>query len=175
MKNQIHPTLSLTTLDATSLELRNLEHATLADPTSALPDASAAAPPLDLTERIPLHCRYKNESTTMMPAVNPFDHDKNRESLNHDPTPHIGLRNQGSPSTAPPNFHDGTAERPGSKHGPDNATDKTPVAPPLGPLCPDENHEAKEVVAELEGVESYPAPEPRYKDEPAPSYAPETW
>jgi hypothetical protein len=175
MKNQIHPTLSLATLDATSLELRNLEPATLADPTSALPHVSAAAPPLDLTERIPPHSHYKNESTTMMPAVNPFDHDKNRESLNHDPTPHIDLRNPGSPSTPPPNFHDGTAERPGSKHGPDNATNKTPVAPPLGTLCPDENHEAKEVVEELEGVESYPAPEPRYKDEPAPSYAPETW
>jgi hypothetical protein len=175
MKNQIHPTLSLATLDATSLVLRNLEPATLADPTSALPHASAVAPPLDLTERIPPHSRYKNESTTMMPAVNPFDHDKNRESLDHDLPPHIDSGKSGSPSTPPPNFHDGTAERPRSKHGRDNATDKTPVAPLLGALCPDENHETKEVVEELEGVESYPAPEPRYKDEPAPSYAPETW
>jgi hypothetical protein len=162
-------------LDATSLELRNLEPATLADPTSALPPASAAAQPLDLTERIPLHSRYKNESTTMMPAVNPFDHDKNRESLNHDPPPHIDSGKPGSPSTAPPNFHDDTAEQPRSRHGPDNATNKTQVAPLLGTLCPDENHEAKEVVAELEGVGSYPAPEPRYKDERALSYAPETW
>jgi hypothetical protein len=161
-------------LCATNLELRNLSPATLADPTSALPHASAATLNPDPTERILLRFDCKNVSTTKMRKVNLFDHDRSRESPNHGPTPRTALKKPSSPSTAPPNSHDDTAEQRESTHGPDNATNRTPTAPPPDALSRDENHEAKEEAAAGEAGESCHALEQEYKGEPALSCAHET-
>jgi hypothetical protein len=109
-----------------------------------------------------------------MRTVNPSDHDKSRESPNHDPPPHIGSKKLSSPLTAPLSFHDDTAERRESTHDLDNATNRTPTAFLPDALSPDENREAKEGVVAIEAGESCHALEQGYKGGPALSYAHET-